>query len=76
MKPSSLSTLMKATAYLIATAIALPAAIIIGINATIVAATAITVGLAAIALGDYGRNPVNYCSAAAAKAIERHPLAA
>ncbi len=69
---------MKVTAYLIAAAIAAPAAILLGASATLVAGAAIAIGLTAIALGDYSRTPVTYDRelATTAHQIERHALAA
>ncbi|WP_221032312.1 hypothetical protein [Actomonas aquatica] len=81
-KTNKLSTLMKATAFLLVTALVTPAALAFGASAAVVGATATGIALSSIALGDYGKRTCSYRdhdtakAKANAKQAERHPLAA
>lgn len=70
-----ISHVMKATAFIIATALFAPAAILLGASAAAVTGATTVIGLSAIALSDYSKTTVTY-DTAPAKRTERHPLAA
>ncbi len=72
---SKLSSLMKATAFLLITALAAPAALAFGASAALVSTAATGIALSSIALGDYGKTTCSY-DRVATKRAERHPLAA
>jgi hypothetical protein len=76
MNSFKLSTVMKATTYLIAAAIFAPAALLVGASVTAVAGVTTLVGVTAIALNDYSKAETSYDKVSAAKRAERLPLAA
>ena len=76
MNTSNVSHSMKTAAYLIAAAIIAPAAILIGAPAVAVTGATTAIGVAAIALSDYGKPTCSYRDAVKIARSERHPLAA
>lgn len=80
MKSSSITRIMKTTTYILAAALIAPGAILFGLAATLAFSISASAGIAAIALNDYGRVPIDYAHvvvpAPSAKAIEPLPLAA
>lgn len=76
MKSVTFSSVMKATAFLLAASLLAPAALLLGLSAAAAATTAISIGLTAIALNDYAPADCSYRTPLGARRTERHPLAA